>query len=186
MMFISLLAVIAIQIADRVSLRTLTAKKEPVSISVKDTRIRLMDVETQEIVNDESVIKFSERAISVIMNYRPGKTYEHVNSGKVTSLFINGEKGRFFKKFREQFMEWSFYEFNVNNISIKEAIATNGRLIKAPRNLGGARVWLYEVSVPVLDRGVGGTSLSSLKFQLSLVYLGPDGGMGIYGVKISN
>ena len=182
MMFFLALTILVSQLADRVYLRTLTAKKEVEAVSVRDGNIRQLQLETQEIVNGESMLLFSKDALVRTFNYRPGKALEHINSPEIRKLFISEE---YYDKFKEKFLTWSFYEFNVNNISIKEAVATDSRLIMAPGSkVSSARVWIFNAKLPVIDRGVGGTALSSLTVQIKLVYLGPEGGMGIYAVKL--
>lgn len=182
--FFSAITIILAQLADRVYLRTLTSKKEVEAVSVQHGTAKPMILETQEIVNGESMLTFSKDALVRIFNYRPGQAPVHISSPDIEKLFISDF---YYEKFKSQFLSWSSHEFNVNNISIKEAVATDPRLIIAPR-LGptSARIWAYSARLPTVDRGVGGSELSALKVQLKLVYLGPEGGMGIYSVTLSD
>ncbi len=182
LMLLLLLSIVGATIADRAFIRTLTAKKSAVAVSVKTAETKPLSIETQEVVNTESVITFSEDALVRLFNYRPGKAREHMEQDDIRVLFINDES---YEKFKKQFITWSNYEFNVNNISIKEAIVDRGYLVKSPSAPSGRRIWRYSGYLPVLDRGVGDTSLSLLKVKISMVYLGPEGGLGVFSIKLS-
>jgi len=178
-----ILVLLLVQVADRVYFRDMTAVRAPIAVSVKEGSITPLVVETQEIVNTESVTLFAERASVIMFNYRPGDFYKHIEKQEIKDLFVSDY---FYEKFRSQFEEWSNYEFNVNNISIKEVILTDSRMIKTPpASTRGARIWVFYGSLPTLDRGVGDSLVSNLKLKYSLVYLGPEGGMGIYNVSLS-
>lgn len=183
LMFFMLILLLLVQVADTVYLRDMTAKREPMAVSVKEGSISPLSIETQEIVNSESVTLFAERAAVILFNYRPGQFYSHVEQEAIKNLFVSEF---FYEKFRTQFEQWSKYEFNVNNISIKEVILTNGSMIRTPpASARGARIWVFSGRLPTLDRGVGDSIVSNLKIKFSLVYLGPEGGMGIYKVELS-
>ena len=182
LMFLLVVSLLVIQLADRVYLRSLTAAKLPVAVSMKTDSIYPLSMETQEIVNEEGVSNFARRAISRILNYRPALAVDHIDSEEVRTLLIGDEH---FERFRQQFLSWSHHEFNVNDIVMKESTSTNGVMTKSAKNIDGMRVWQYRAKVPILDRGYGGTDSDILNVTLKMVYLGPDGGMGIYSVKIS-
>jgi hypothetical protein len=169
--------------ANSVYIGTLMASKNARSISVVNGDILPLVIESQEIISQESVSLFAKKALVLMFNYRPGQAVQHIDSTEVKALFAKDE---YYQLFREQFLAWSSYEFNVNNISIKDTIVVQGDLlISPPASLSGARVWKYSSTLPIVDRGVGGTGVSALKVHLSLVYYGLDGGMGIYAVKIT-
>jgi len=174
---------VAFQFADWLSFRPMTAEQRVVSVDVRDGQIKQMVLETQDIVNEESITMFAREALVQIFNYRPGQADEHVNSPSVRQLFINDESHQ---KFVDQFLSWSNHEFNVNNISIKEAVVTRGDLLMTPRaSLSGARIWRYNASLPMVDRGVGKTMPSQLLVTMSMVYLGNEGGMGVYSIRLT-
>jgi hypothetical protein len=183
-MFLCVVSLLSLQVIDRAYIRGMTAIKKPIAVSAKEGRVFALFLETQEIVNAESMRFFAEDALVKIFNFRPGQDLAHVSSEEIRFLFIND---KFYENFKSQFLAWSEYEFRVNNISIKEAIVSNGELLKTPpASSAGARIWRYRGVVPIMDRGVGGSSLSRLNVDLSLVYLGPEGGMGIFSVKLSS
>lgn len=186
MKFVPLFLVVALitfQFADWLALRSMTSESRVVSVDVRDGQVRPMVLESQDIVNEESVMMFARESLVQIFNYRPGQADEHVNSPSVRQLFINDESH---KKFVDQFLSWSNHEFNVNNISIKEAVVTRGNLLMTPRaSLGGARIWRYTASLPMVDRGVGKTIPSQLLVTMSMVYLGNEGGMGVYSIRLT-
>lgn len=183
LMFFSVLILLSLQVVDRAYLRGMTSAKDPIAVSAKEGRVFSLPIETQEIVNSESVRFFAEDALVRMFNFRPGKDLEHVKDESIKDLFIQEE---FYETFRTQFLAWSGYEFRVNNISIKEAIVTDGELLRTPAaSSAGARIWRYRGVIPIMDRGVGGSKLSKLNVDLSLVYLGPEGGMGIFSVELS-
>lgn len=177
------LTLVAFQLVDSLTLRPITAEKRVISVDVRDGKISPMVLEQQDIVNEESITLFAREALVQIFNYRPGQAEEHVNSAAVRQLFINDESH---KKFVDQFVSWSSHEFNVNNISIKEAVVTRGNLLMTPRaSLSGARIWRYTASLPMVDRGVGKTMPSQLLVTMSMVYLGNEGGMGVYSIRLT-
>lgn len=183
MMFMLLLLILAFQLVDNVYLRKMTAKKAAQAVSVKEGRIYPLVLETQEIVNSDSVSKYAKEAVVKIFNYRPGQSLSHIQSPDIKRMFINEDQ---YEKFKNLFVRWSLYEFSVNNISIKESIVkTDSIVMTPPASVDGARIWGYRATVPVVDRGVGGTVLDVMYLKIGLVYLGPEGGMGIYSVKIS-
>jgi hypothetical protein len=185
LMLIMVFAIVTFQVLDRSIIRTLTATKSVESVYVSEPKTKTMVIETQEIVNQESVLKFSKKAVVSIFNYRPGQALEHVSSEKIKSLFITEE---YFDKFKKQFIAWSKHEFNVNNISIKEAVASNGELLMTPSPMssGGVRLWQYKASLPTLDRGVGSSQLTPMFITVKLVYLGASGGIGIYSMTLNS
>lgn len=181
-MAILVIAVALLQLIDRLYIRTLTAKKEVVAISVADARVFPLKIETQEIVNNESVIAFAEKSIVKILNFRPGKLMSHLEEKDIESLFINE---KYYDTFVQQLKVWANTEFRVNNISIKEAIATDVKLARTPA-VAGRSFRIFEVSarVPTYDRAVGDSELSMLLVKVYMVYLGPESGTGLYKVKI--
>jgi hypothetical protein len=185
LMLASLILIVILQYFDQAIFRSLTTLKIVEAVYVNDATIKNLVIETQEVINKESVHKFSEDAIVTIFNYRPGQADLHIANEDIKSLFITIER---YEKFAEQFNTWSEYEFNVNNISIKETISSEGKLVRSPSPMasGGARLWRYRSKMPTLDRGVGGNVLSPLYVVVDMVYLGAKGGMGIYAIKLSS
>jgi len=183
-LMLSVLAVTScLQVADRVWLRSLPSLKSVGAVDVRDGSVTALPLETQEIVNTDSVLSFSKDALVVLFNYRPGQAKEHVLSREVEKLFINKAAH---DKFVKQFLAWSNHEFNVNNISIKESIVSQGSLLMTPSvATSGARLWQYRATLPMVDRGVGKSLPSTLNVIVSMVYLGPEGGMGLYSVRLS-
>ncbi len=181
-MTILVIAVALLQLVDRLYIRTLTSKKEVVAISVADARIFPLKIETQEIVNNESIKSFAEKSIVKMLNFRPGKLMTHLEEQDIKSLFITK---KYYNIFVERMKVWADTEFRVNNISIKEAIATDVKLVRTPA-VSGRSFRIFEVSarVPTYDRAVGDSELSMLLVKVYMVYLGPESGMGIYKVKI--
>lgn len=183
LMFGLLLTMLLFQILDVVFIRTMTAQKAAQAVSVKEGRVFPLALDTQEIVNSDSVSKYAKEAVVKIFNYRPGQALSHIESKDIQRLFINEEQ---YDKFKTLFLRWSFHEFSVNNISIKESIVKSENIIMTPPvSVKGARLWSYNAVVPVIDRGVGGTVFDTMYLKIGFVYLGPEGGMGIYSVKIS-
>lgn len=183
LMFVLALSIFVFQVVDRVYLRTLTAKKAANAVSVKEGSVYDLPLETQEIVNPNSVSVYAKKSLVKIFNYRPGQAIQHLEREDIKSLFIDEAH---FNRFKSQFVNWSNHEFSVNNISIKETVVSSEQQIMAPPlGVGGARIWSYKATMPIIDRGVGGTVFDTMYIRLGLVYLGPEGGMGIYSVKIS-
>jgi len=182
-LIIASMTFIILQLVEQPYVRPMTVVKDVASVSSKDATINLIQIETQEIINKSSVEIFVENAVVAIMNYRPGQVEDHVYSDEIKSLFISEEHH---ERFAEQFINWSLYEFNINNISIKESISINGRVLRSPSSAisGGARMWRYRSELPILDRGVGDNQLGRMYITVDMVYLGATGGMGIYAVKI--
>jgi hypothetical protein len=177
-----LMVVVAFYSLDDMLFRSLTAVKDVQSLAVKDGSQRSMELESQEVVNNDSMESYAERAVVMILNYRPGKAVEHIEGEAIKSLFIAEE---YYDAFKKPFLSWSDREFRVNNISIKEAIATNGKLYSVGGMQGGARVWRYDATVPILNRAVGGNAVERMRIELYLVYLGYKGGLGVFAVKLS-
>ena len=184
MVFI-LFLMITLQLLDQSIVRTLTAKKEVEAVYVSSNSVSPMVIETQEVVNNESIEKFAKDAVVTLFNYRPGQSQEHMEQEHIKDLFINEMH---YERFVEQFVAWSMHEFSVNNISIKESVVSGGELIMppSPMSSGGVRLWQYKASLPMLDRGVGDNALSSMKIVIRMVYLGSSGGIGIYSVNLSS
>jgi hypothetical protein len=168
--------------ADRAYLRHLTAEKSAVSVSVKQGNVKGLVIETQEVVNEEGIMLFAKKAAAKLMNYRPGRVEEHMDSDEVKDLFISDEYHEFF---RDQFVAWSLAEFRVNNVAIKDAFVRSPTLLTSPpAQDSSARIFSMSAVIPMLDRGVGGTTLKELRISMDMVYLGAEGGMGIYGIKL--
>ncbi|MEG3764863.1 hypothetical protein [Alteromonas sp. 14N.309.X.WAT.G.H12] len=174
--------VLLLQLADRVFLRTVTAERTVTAISVADATITPLKIETQEIVNNESVVAFAEKGMVKILNFRPGKLASHMEEQDIESMFISK---KFYDDFLSQMEVWADTEFRLNNISIKESIVTRLRLVKSPPSIGRS-FRLFEVSAraSTYDRAVGDSELNTLSVRVYLVYLGPESGMGIYKIKI--
>lgn len=168
-------------IADRTFIRIETAEKSVISASLMTESIDNIMLEDQEIVNDDSIHLFAKNAISRIFNFNPGQASDHVNSEEIKRLFISDE---YHQMFADQFISWSNFEFQLNNISIKESIIRNAELTRSPGLAGGSRLWQLDARLPVLNRAVGGTSLNELTVEVYLVYLGHRGGLGIYGIRL--
>lgn len=168
-------------IADRVYIRTMTAEKQVVAVSLSKESVYPLLLEDQEIVNDDSISAFAQSSLSTIFNFKPGQAEDHINSDAVKELFISEEYHNLFSK---QFIEWSNMEFQINNISIKETIVKSSTLYRSPPLQGGARVWKFEARLPFLNRAVGGTNLEERTVDVYMVYLGHQGGLGIYGVGL--
>lgn len=182
-MTLLVVAVALLQLVDRVFIRTVTAEKKVVALSVADARMFPLKVETQEIVNNESVTSFAEKAMVKTLNFRPGQLQKHMEDQEIASLFISE---KYYDQFLDQFKVWADTEFRVNNISIKESIATDVRLVRSPAVPGRSfRVFEVSARVPTYDRAVGDSELSLLVVKVFLVYLGPESGIGIYKMKIS-
>lgn len=168
-------------IFDRVYVRVKTAEKEVKVASLAKETIYRIPLEDQEIVNQESIQNFTKDALSAIFNYAPGQAEQHINSEQIKSLFITE---KFHKIFADQFINWSNVEFQINSISIKESFVKNTELTQSPPMIGGRRIWQFDATLPILDRAVGGTSLKELSVSVYLVYLGHQGGLGIYGISL--
>lgn len=168
-------------VVDRVYLRTQTAVKDVKAASLAKESILDISLEEQEIVNQESIHSFTKDALSAIFNYAPGQAEQHINSEQIKSLFITD---KFHNMFADQFINWSNIEFQINSISIKESFVKNTYLTQSPSLIGGRRIWQFDATLPVLDRAVGGTSLKELNVSVYLVYLGHQGGLGIYGISL--
>lgn len=168
-------------IADRVFVRTITAEKSVMAVSLSKEDIYAIALEDQEIVNTESINVFAKNAMSFIFNFAPGQAKEHIDSETIKALFVSEN---FHNAFSKQFIAWANYEFQVNNISIKESFVKEQQLYQSPSMNGGARIWRFEARLPVLDRAVGGTSLKTLNVEVNLVYLGHQGGLGIYSIRL--
>jgi len=182
--FLSIAIVSLLQLFDSSIVRNLTSMRDMVMVDVKDGSLNWVVLETQEIVNNESIENFAVNAVLKIFNFRPGQTDLLVDDEEIKALFVNE---MFYESFREQFLSWGNYEFRVNNVAKKETVATYGKMTKSPTSSeGGARLWRYTANMPVLDRGVGATQLTNLSVVIDIVYLGPSGGTGIYAVKLSN
>jgi hypothetical protein len=174
--------VIMLQVFDRSYVRNLTAKKEVVAISSAEGRIYPLKVEEQEIVNNESVLNFAEKAAVKILNFRPGKLKQHFEDEGVRELFISKSH---YDKFYAQMEVWANSEFSLNNISIKEAVVSDIRLVRSPYTPGRSfRLFEAKARVPTYDRAVGDSEIGTLEVDLKMIYLGPKSGMGLYRVNI--
>lgn len=179
----TLLLIISSVLVERIYLRDATALQRVVAITVQDAGAKELPLETLEIVNDDSIELFAKDALIQLLNFRPGRVVEHVEQDVIKKLFINKES---YNKVREQLITWSNYEFKVNNISIKEAVAEHGVLMSTSANqVSGMKLWKYRATVLTLDRGVGKTIPTKVFIDLRMVYLGPQGGMGIYSIKMT-
>lgn len=168
---------------ERIYLQDATALQRVIAVTVKDAGMRELPLETLEVVNDKSVDAFAKDALVQLFNFRPGRIAEHMDQDALKKLFINKKA---YAKFKEQMLQWADYEFKVNNISIKETVANDGMLISSVANQSeGMRLWRYRATVLTLDRGVGKSIPTKMFVELKMVYLGPQGGMGIYSVKIT-
>lgn len=180
-MLILPILLVVFMIVDNTFLMTGTAEKRVLGVSLMTESIDPILLEDQEIVNEESINKFSKDAVSAIFNFNPGQAEAHIDDPKIKRLFISEEYHQLFK---EQFIAWSNVEFQLNNISIKESITSSSQLYITPSLAGGSRLWKFEARLPMLDRAVGGTSLKELSVDVYLVYLGHRGGLGIYGIGL--
>ncbi len=176
-----LLFVFGVSFIDVATFRPMSAEMEAYSVHAKSKKVTALPLESQELINEQSLNKFAKKALSTIFNYRPGQAEEHINSEEIKGLFI-AEK--FFKDFRSQFLQYSNGEFRVNNISIKESVAIDAKMVGTPRMGSGARVWQMSAVLPMLNRAVGENQLENLSVVVKLVYLGPEGGMGVYGIRL--
>tara|TARA_B100000508_G_C11464518_1_gene280904 strand:- start:4872 stop:5429 length:558 start_codon:yes stop_codon:yes gene_type:complete len=157
-------------------------KREVVGVFVEDASEKSLTVDTQEILNEESVRSLARRTVNVLLNYRPGQALSHMEENEISSVFISEDS---FKNFEGRFLYWSDREFRNNNISIKESIVTSESLIPVPMT-GGMRMWGYTASVPMVNRGVGGTGKTILSIKMQIVYAGTEVGIGIYDIKLYN
>jgi len=168
---------------ERIYLQDATALQRVIAVTVQDAGMRELPLETLEVVNDKSVDAFAKDALVQLFNFRPGRIAEHLEQDSLKKLFINKKT---YTRFKEQMLKWADYEFKVNNISIKETVANDGMLISSPANQAeGMKLWRYRDTVLMLDRGVGKSIPTKMSVELKMVYLGPQGGMGIYSVKIT-
>lgn len=184
MRLISLLVVLFVLAAgffDVATFRPMGVNMEAYSVHVKTKKVTPLPLETQELINEQSLNKFAKKTLSTIFNYRPGQAEKHIDSEDIRSLFISD---KFYKDFRSQFLQYSRGEFQINNISIKESVAINSKMIGTPRIGNGARVWKMSAVLPMLNRAVGENQLENLLVNVKLVYLGPEGGMGVYGIRL--
>lgn len=182
-MLVLVVAVIFLQVLDRAYVRTLTVKKEVFAISSAEGRIFPLKIEEQEIVNNDSILKYAQDSLVKILNFRPGKFAQHMEEENVQSLFVSKKH---YDEFYEQMEVWANSEFRVNNISIKEAIVVNPRLLKTPSTLGRSfRLFEVTATAPTYDRAVGDSQLGALSLKINMIYLGPESGMGLYRIKIS-
>lgn len=175
------LFIFSVSFMDVASFRPMTSEMEAYSVHVKTKKVTSLPLESQELINDQSLNKFAKKSLSTIFNYRPGQAEQHIDSEEIKSLFISE---KFFNEFREQFLQYSNGEFRVNNISIKESVAIDAKMIGTPRIGNGARVWQMSADLPMLNRAVGKNQLENLLVTVKLVYLGPEGGMGVYGIRL--
>lgn len=175
------LFIFSVSFVDVASFRPMTSEMEAYSVHVKTKKVASLPLESQELINDQSLNKFAKKALSTIFNYRPGQAESHIDSEEIKSLFISE---KFFNEFRTQFLQYSNGEFRVNNISIKESVAIDAKMIGTPRIGNGARVWQMSAVLPMLNRAVGQNQLENLLVTVKLVYLGPEGGMGVYGIRL--
>jgi|AntDeeMinimDraft_5_1070356.scaffolds.fasta_scaffold12275_1 hypothetical protein len=183
LMVLAALVVFAISVMDEVYLRHASNERHVIALSVEDAKWRELVVDSQDIVHDSVIESLSKDAVVTIFNYHPGRAREHISSEKIKDLFLTDSH---YEKFRSQFLTWSDHEFRVNNISIKETISPRGQLYRVGVAGGaGVQIWKYTGYMPMLDRGVGQTDVATMKFEVHLVYLGPKGGVGIYGIRLT-
>lgn len=166
---------------DESFVRRLTSEMVANSVNVKTKEISPLTIETQELVNDASINKYAIKALSLIFNFRPGQSNTHIEKQEIKDMFVSDE---FYEKFAKQFVAWGEAEFFVNNISVKESVASDYSLVKGNNMGGGARVWVLRASLPMLNRAVGENELMILTVKARIVYLGPEGGLGLYGVDV--
>lgn len=178
---VSLLVFIGLMVADRVVTRQLTAVKDVRSVSLQTETVEPLVLETSSIVSDEAVTQFAERALSIMFNVRPALFKEHVDNPEIKALFISP---KYHEQWKEQMASWLSNEFSVHNVSIKEAIVVNPRLTMSSANQQGVRFWRFSAGVRALNRGLGSNALVEMRVQLNMVYVGSEGGLGIYGVKV--
>lgn len=175
------LFIFGVSFIDVATFRPMSAEMEAYSVHAKTKKVTALPLESQELINEQSLNKFAKKALSTIFNYRPGQAEVHIDSEEIKGLFISD---KFFKEFRSQFLQYSNGEFRVNNISIKESVAIDAQMVGSPRIGGGSRVWRMSASLPMLNRAVGENELENLLVVVKLVYLGPEGGMGVYGIRL--
>lgn len=180
--FIAVTFMALIMFLDESLFRMMTAGVTANSVHVKTKVIEPLTIETQELVNDATINKHAVKALSIIFNFRPGQAQQHVERQEIRDMFISDA---FYEKFAKQFVGWGEAEFFVNNISVKESVATDYNLIKGQNMGGGARVWVLSAQMPMLNRAVGQNELMLLRVKVHIVYLGPEGGIGLYGIDLS-
>ena len=95
-----LLFVFGVSFIDVATFRPMSAEMEAYSVHAKSKKVTALPLESQELINEQSLNKFAKKALSTIFNYRPGQAEEHINSEEIKGLFI-AEK--FFKDFRSTF-----------------------------------------------------------------------------------
>lgn len=155
-------------------------QRDVYGVFIEDASRKPLTVDTQDILNDESVRGLARRTVNILLNYRPGQASEHVEKDEFRTSFISSDR---YEDFTERFLYWSTREFRNNNISIKESIVTNERLTPVPMS-GGMRMWGYEAKLPIVNRGVGGTGKSIMSIRMKIIYAGPDVGIGIYDIEL--
>lgn len=179
---IGLFALIVMTIIEDGYFRHIGNKREVYGLFVEDASIAKLTVDTQDILNDESVRKLARRTANRLMNYRPGQASDHVSEPEFAKGFISENA---YQDFSDRFLYWSDREFRVNNISIKESIVTNEKLLPVPMT-NGMRMWAYSASLPVVNRGVGGTGKTIMSIRMKILYAGPEVGIGLYDIQLYN
>lgn len=182
-MVLMALVVTALSFWESAYVRHISNEREVYALSVSSADWSTLSVDNQDVIHDTVIERLSQDAIVTIFNYHPGRGREHISSDKIKNLFVTEAH---YERFRRQFLVWSDHEFRVNNISIKESISPRGQLYRVGvAGGGGSQLWRYVGYVPLLDRGVGSTTINTLRVEVHLVYLGPQGGMGIYGIGLT-
>ena len=78
-----LLFVFAVSFIDVATFRPMSAEMEAYSVHAKSKKVTALPLESQELINEQSLNKFAKKALSTIFNYRPGQAEEHINSEEI-------------------------------------------------------------------------------------------------------